>query len=172
MNPDKPEDSPTPDDYTMSPDPEREQDNESDDDSKYKTDAKTTHPTPTRNELEDDLLQVEDSEDEDNSVGSTTEAMLDTDRLAESMHEEKTSDRNPRRCKQKSHGSYAQMHRGSKQTLKGKKPKNSRDKKINQISQKKIILQLEQENKELREKLQHEIPEAKPPNATKQENNR
>ena len=49
--------------------PEREQDNESDDCNKYKTDAKVTHPTPTRNELEDDLLQVADSEDEDNSVG-------------------------------------------------------------------------------------------------------
>ena len=39
----------TPDDHTMSPDPEREQDNESDDDNKYKTDAKSTHATPTRN---------------------------------------------------------------------------------------------------------------------------
>ena len=172
MNLDKSEDSPAPDDHTMSPDPEREQDNESDDDNKYKTDAKSTHATPTRNELEDDLLHVEDSEDEDNSVGSTTEAMLDTDSLAESLHEERTSDRNPRRCKKKSPGSYAQMHRGSRQTLKGKKPKNSKDKKINQISQKKIILQLEQENKELREKLRQEIPEANPPNGTEQENNR
>ena len=129
MDPDKPEDNPTPDDHTMSLDPEREQDNESDDGNKYKTDAKVTHPTPTRNELEDDFLQVEDSEDEDDSIGSTTEAMLDTDSLAESLHEERTSDRNPRRCKQKSPGGYAQMHRGNKQAQKGKKPKNSRDKK-------------------------------------------
>ena len=47
MNPDKPEDSPTPDNHTMSPGPEREQENESEDGNKYKTDAKVTHPTST-----------------------------------------------------------------------------------------------------------------------------
>ena len=129
MNPDKPEDSQNPDDHTMSPDPKHEQDNESDDCNKHKTDAKLTHLNPTNTEMEDDLLQVEYSDNEDNSVGSTTEAMLDTDNLAESLHEERTFHRNPRWCKQISPGSYTHMHQESKQAQKGKKPKNSRDKK-------------------------------------------
>ena len=69
---------------------------------------------------DEDILEVDMSDEDDNSVGSTTEAMLDTDSLADSQNEDKTTEtRKPRRCKQRSPGSYAQMHKGN-QACKGK----------------------------------------------------
>ena len=163
MDPDKQEELGSSDDHATNPDTENQQDDENDQaQNKHKDDAKQTSLTPTQTAKDEDILEVDMSDEDDNSIGSTTEAMLDTDSLADSQNEDKASEtRKPRRCKQRSPGSYAQMHKGN-QARKGKITKKSLEKtKLTHLSQKKIILQLEEENKELRKKLENEPTESR-----------
>ena len=103
----------------------------------------------------EDILEVDMSDEDDNSVGSSTETMLDTDGLGDSQNEDKAMEgRKPRRCKQRSPRTYAQMYKDY-QARKGKITKKSQEKTTHRIVTTKIILPLEEENKEHRKKLQN-----------------
>ena len=87
MDSDKQEEHGSSDDHTTNPDPENQQDDENDQAlNKYKDDAKQTSQTQTQTVKDEDILEVDMSDEDDNSVGSTTEAMLDTDSLADSQN--------------------------------------------------------------------------------------
>ena len=109
--------------------------------------------------------------DDDISISSAAEATLDTDSQLDSQNDE-GADINPRkarRCNRLTPGSYATMHVGRPKAQ--KKEKNGKGKKPNnQTSQREIIMYLENENKELKDKIM-EIEMEQQTGTTDQNNN-
>ena len=170
MDSDKRDEHGSSDDHTTNPDLENQQDNENDQTpNKYKDVAKQTSPTQTQTVKDEDILEVDMSAEDDNNVGSATEAMLDTDSLADSQSEDKaTKGHKPRRYKQRYPRSYAQMHK-SNQDRKGKITIKSLEKtKTHPPVTNKIILQLAEDNKELRKSWKMNPLKAEPKGKQKQ----
>ena len=95
----------------------------------------------------------DDQTDYDEASGDAgTETIQETDSQVDSQddshNEDNTLERKPRRGTWKSPGSYGKMHKGSAEPKVKTKRKTEDKTKITQISQKNIILQLQQENAE------------------------
>ena len=125
---------------------------------KDRLDAK--HP---KQKPREDATSEDQTDDDEASKDAGTETVQETDSQvdsqADSQNEDNTPERKTWRCNRKSPGSYAKMHKGSAEPKAKTKRKTEDKTKITQISQKKIILQLQQENQELKDKLNEEQQE-------------
>ena len=121
---------------------------------KQHTDAEPESPMDPDSEDDKALLQGDPMSEGENSLESGTDGLTDGVLDTDSQAEEKPHDQNrrSRRCNQWTSGTYATLHRGKEpgKNKKDKKPKQQRD---DPKSKTEIILHLENENKELKEKL-------------------
>ena len=137
------------------------------------------HSSDAEQQSQDETTEAPNSEtplelaisDDEISISSAAETTLDTDSQLDSQNEEgaDTNPRKARRCNRWTPGSYATMHVGRPKAQ--KKEKNGKGKKPNnQTTQREIIMYLEKENKELKDKIT-EIEMEQKTGTTDQNNN-